>query len=158
MINEARQTILAEVRSLEHTGCFACGEIQVDGEMPDDPGAGLGLRCRALADGKVGGWFEPRGWMRGYRDCLQGGIVAALLDSAMTQCLFARNIPAVTGRLEIRFLAPTPIAGRLWVSAALVSVRHGLYELRATLEDQGRRLARASGQFVVRPNCTPPEP
>ena len=138
----ARSVNLEQLRRQRHAGCFAC-----------DPQAerGLKLRCDARPDGVVVGEFEPREWMRGFDDRLQGGIVATLLDSAMTQCLFAQGIAAVTASLEVRFRHPATLLGPLQVRAWLDDQRHDVYCLRAELRRDGQRIATATARFVRLP-------
>lgn len=127
------------LRRQHHEGCFACGS--------QNP-AGLRLECHSVGDDRVEGTFEPQPWMRGYDGRMQGGLIATLLDSAMTQCLFARGVSAVTARLEIRFCAPVSLDQPLRVTARIVECRHSIYFLRAELWSADRRLARATAQFV----------
>jgi uncharacterized protein (TIGR00369 family) len=59
-----------------------------------------------------------------------GGIVAALLDEACSQVARLAVRPAVTARLEIRYLAPVPVEEPLRVEAEIVEAG----ELRVTAE------------------------
>ena len=59
--------------------------------------SGLGLRFEPQADGSVAAYFACAPNYQGYPGRLHGGVVSMLLDAAMTNCLFARGIQAVTG-------------------------------------------------------------
>ena len=60
----------------------------------------LGLAFDISTDGGVFTQYEANALLQGYEGILHGGIIAALLDAAMTHCLFHHNIEAVTGALE----------------------------------------------------------
>jgi acyl-coenzyme A thioesterase PaaI-like protein len=141
-----RSTPLAGLREHLHPDCFACGT----GRNPS-----LQLRCHVQDDGSVSATFEPAIWMQGYADRMQGGLVTTLLDSAMTQCLFACGIEAVTATLEMRFREPAPLIGQYLVTAVLHSDRHGIYEVHSELRHAGRRIATGVGLFVRRRPDTP---
>ena len=50
-------------------------------------------------DGSVRGVFFASAPLEGYTGLLHGGIAAAFLDGAMTNCLFAHGIEALTAEL-----------------------------------------------------------
>ena len=78
---------------------------------------------------------------------LHGGIVATLLDGAMTNCLFAQGIRALTADLRVRYRSPVFAAEELTVRAWLESSYHGLFELRAEITQGGSAKTRAHGKF-----------
>ena len=73
------------------------------------------------------------------------------LDAAMTHCLFAQGITALTAELTVRFIAPVPLGKALLISAQLLGQRRGIYQLEAQLTMGNERLARATGKFIVPP-------
>ena len=82
-----------------------------------------------------------------------GGVVAALLDEACGQVVRPALSPAVTARLELRYLAPVPVEEPLRIAAELVSVADGRARAEATVQDEGGLLlAHARAECVlVRP-------
>ena len=138
----ADQACLERTRRHFHCDCFACG---------NQSAAGLQLRAVLQPDGSVSALFRPEPWMRGYADRLQGGIIAALLDSAMTQCLFARGVAGVTGDLSVRFRLPAPVHADYQVRAAIVERRRQIYRLQATLCLNATVVATATARFVPIP-------
>jgi len=80
-----------------HRNCFACG-----------PNKGLGLELKFYRDedGTVFGNFFADSKYEGYSGIVHGGIIATLLDSVMTHCLLMKDIPALTGRLSIKYSTP----------------------------------------------------
>jgi acyl-coenzyme A thioesterase PaaI-like protein len=82
---------------------------------------------------------------------IHGGIISLLLDSAMTNCLFAKNKKAVTGMLSVRYLHPVSINRMADISARLVKSAPPLYYLEAQISQDGVMLAKASGKFMEIP-------
>ncbi|MBI4725717.1 MBL fold metallo-hydrolase [candidate division TA06 bacterium] len=68
-----------------HHQCLLCGD--------DNPWS-LKLQFSAGGNGMVLAQFKAHGMLQGYLGMVHGGIVAALLDAAMTNCLASRmNVP-----------------------------------------------------------------
>ena len=70
-----------------------------------------------------------------------------LLDAAMTNCLFARGIQAVTGRLNVRFRHPVKLRANAVIHAWLIENHAPLYLLKAELAQEGRVCALADAKF-----------
>ena len=83
---------------------------------------------------------------------MHGGIVAALLDEACGQVARLATSPAVTSRLEIRYLAPVPV-DQDRVGAEIVESGGRSAIAEATIQDDsGFLLAHARAECVqVRP-------
>jgi acyl-coenzyme A thioesterase PaaI-like protein len=87
---------------------------------------------------------------QGYDGLLHGGVIAAVLDSAMTNCLFAHGIVAVTGELTVRFLHPVLLTHEAVVKANIKESFPPLHCMEARLMQNGRIVARASARFMER--------
>ena len=124
-----------------HAYCLICGT-----RNPDS----LGLCFRDVDASTVCARFQAHPRLQGYDGILHGGVVSALLDAAMTHCLFHRGVQAVTGDLRVRFLAPIPCDLALDVRGWIVSDTPPLYQLKAELLHDGRVLAWAQAKFVDR--------
>ena len=122
----------------DHEWCLLCGSRNP---------RSLNLRFAACGEG-VRAEFTPGPDLQGYRGILHGGIVSALLDSAMTHCLFQRGIRAVTGDLHVRFLHSIPYYQPLEIRARIVSTRPPLYRLEAELLQGGKIMAKAEAKFM----------
>jgi acyl-coenzyme A thioesterase PaaI-like protein len=134
----------ADFASLCHAACVACR----------DPSAGgLGLSFTTGADGTVTTGFDCDPCYQGYPDRLHGGIVALLLDAAMTHCLFSRGVLGVTARMEIRYDAPVAIGRPAVLRARLVRGDRRLYRLRAEIVQEGT--VRAAGTATFLPGKAP---
>jgi uncharacterized protein (TIGR00369 family) len=111
---------------------------------------GFKLAFHARDDGSVHAVFSCERPLQSYPETLHGGVIAALLDSAMTNCLFSRGVVAVTAELTVRFLSPVLIDHPAEVTAFITRARGPLYVLQAELR-QGKTLtARAQATFVKR--------
>jgi uncharacterized protein (TIGR00369 family) len=130
---------LSELRSRGHEHCIVCA--------PSHP-LGLQVNYRIGADGVVHAEFPCDRAFQGYPGQLHGGVIAALLDGAMTNCLFAHGIEAVTAELKIRFLRPLLPDRIAEVNAHLARAYRRLYVLEAELIQGQVTVARAQGKFL----------
>jgi len=142
MTNEVDQAErhLRRRRDDAHRRCVACS-----------PAGVLGVRCAVEPDGSVIAAFQPAGWMAGYNGLLHGGIVAAVLDAAATQCLFARGVEGVTAILRIRYRRPAPVDRGYTVDARLDGKSGSRFRLNTELRLDDAVVADAEAVFVQRP-------
>jgi len=130
---------IAKAQAAWHGGCIACGRLNP---------MGLRLAFASKDDGSVEATFPCAQVFEGYGGRVHGGVVATLLDAAMTNCLFARGIAALTGELTIRFRHSVDIAAPACVRAWVERSSRPLYLLRAELIQREEVKARASGKFM----------
>lgn len=130
-----------------HPSCIACGQRQQ---------GGLGLSFRDTGDGKVRCTFDCQSVYQGYPDRLHGGVVAMLLDAAMTHCLFARGITAVTAKLEIRFRHAVELGQPAEVVAWLATESMSFYEVQAELRQRDTLCTTAKALFALAPDMPAP--
>lgn len=121
---------------ISHDACFVCGR-----------NPSLGLRFR-FSEGGVAAKLRVRREWQGYAGFMHGGMIATLLDAAMTHCLFHYQIEAMTADLQVRYLEPVPCTGTIDVTARLTGQRKLIYELSAELSVAGRIKARAKAKFM----------
>ena len=82
-----------------------------------------------------------------------GGIIATLLDEAMSKSNRARGILAVTGRLEVHYLRPVPLSVPLTLTARHVSTHGRANQCEARLADAaGKVLATGKAIFITVPH------
>lgn len=131
-----------DVNSPIHRHCVVCGSAN---------DRGLHVAFTRDDDGAVTAVFGCHHDYAGYPNVLHGGVVASLLDGAMTNCLFAHGHSGLTAELSVRFRHPvrtdTPLVVRAWVEQ---SHRH-LHKLRAECRQNGTIMACASGKFIEHP-------
>ncbi len=95
--------------------------------------------------------FSCQECFEGFPDSLHGGIVAVLLDSAMTNCMFAHGLVGMTGELKVRFRHVVDIGKAARVRAWLERSSHRLHVFGACLQQDGKTKATASGRFLETP-------
>ena len=124
-----------------HERCILCGER--------NPWS-LKLSFAPAEEGAVGTNFQSHRGLQGYDGLMHGGVIAALLDAAMTHCLFHRGIQALTGDLHVRYLDSIPCEASLEVRARVTLEHPPLFRLRAEVLRGGRVAAWAEAKFVQR--------
>ncbi|MCB9865855.1 MAG: PaaI family thioesterase [Phycisphaerales bacterium] len=140
MTTEVQERLTA-VRERAHPRCMACSQVN---------GRNLSLHFQAVDDGGVRAWVIPSARFEGYPGMVHGGVIATLLDAAMTNCLFAMGWPAVTGELTIRYREPVQCGRACAVHAWLERASSPLFLVRAELTQDSRVRARASAKFILR--------
>jgi acyl-coenzyme A thioesterase PaaI-like protein len=121
-----------------HQNCFACGS---------NDGMGLGLKFYRHEDGAVFGSFFAHPKYEGYSGIIHGGIIATLLDSAMTHCLLLKDIPAFTGRLSVKYSTPIPTGTVVELEARIVDQFHEMFILEGKALVDGKRAASAKAKY-----------
>lgn len=103
-----------EIKKREHRDCFVCGSTNE---------RGLRLEFTILDDRGVETVFDSDKTLEGYKDLLHGGVISALIDGAMTNCMFAHGYAALTAELNVRFHHPVeigaPVKVRAWIEKDL---------------------------------------
>jgi len=134
-----------QVRAAAHPTCFVCAPSRPPG-LP----AGLGLTFAPdpAGDGAVEAPFACDAAFEGYPGVIHGGIVAALLDGAMTNCLFAQGVVALTGDLRVRYRHPLRVGLEARVRAGVTRVTPPLYACAAEIHQAGRCVATATAKFM----------
>ena len=129
-----------------HPQCVVCA--------PDNA-RGLGLKFATRNDGSVESCFDCSAALEGYPHQLHGGMIALLLDGAMTNCLFAHGHVGVTGELRIRYHHPVRTSRVASVRAWIDRSRPPLHVMAARLVQDGEVMASASAKFMERPRRAP---
>jgi len=101
-----------------------------------------------MPDGSVQGKFTASEVFAGYVGRLHGGVIAALLDGVMTNCLFAHGCRAVTAELTVRYRHPVAAVGCLAVRAWLTRSRAPLHYVEAELRQGSQVKVTALGKFI----------
>lgn len=142
--HQTAQQRLAANRATTHAGCVVCGHSnehppRVDFTVQED---------QSVEATVVGGEHYE-----GYAGLMHGGVIATLLDAAMTNCLFARGERAVTADLHIRYRHPVASQEPAHVRAWLERDNKPLFVMHAELRQAGKLLVSAIGKFMqIRPD------
>lgn len=121
--------------------CFACGSENRDG---------LGVTW--TVEGKKT-WTEftaPKKF-QGWKNLVHGGILATLLDEAMTRLAWIACGGALTAEMTVRFLKPAHVGEKIHVRGEIVSENRKLVEMKAALHrggPDGPVIAAATGKAV----------
>ena len=126
-----------------HANCVVCGQ--------NNP-RGLGIRFNLAADGSVWGNLRCSDDLMGYPGRLHGGMVATLLDGAMTHCLFAHGHVGVTARLNVRYHHPILTREEITVRGWIEEINITIFATESSLEQGGRVCATATARFMSQPN------
>jgi uncharacterized protein (TIGR00369 family) len=138
----AAQATLDSLAAAEHPQCLMCGAQNR---------LGLRLHFSVQADGSVLATFPCQPFLQSYPQTLHGGVISALLDAAMTNALFSIGVVAVTAELTVRFLAPVSLDRPALLRGTIESsAAYPLSHLHAEMEQDHRRVARASAKFLVK--------
>ncbi len=121
--------------------CFGCGL-----ENP----SGLRLRFFTAEDGSIVCYPHLARRFAGPPGYAHGGIIATLLDEAMSKANRARGVVAMTRQLSVEYLRPVPLGVRLTLTARHVSAHGRRHQCEAQLIGAaGHLLATGTAVFVA---------
>jgi len=109
----------------------------------------LGAEFFVQEDHSVQGDFSVLSRHQGYLGLLHGGIASSLLDAAMTHCLLSQRVAALTVQLNVRYHSPIKVGEEVKVIGELISVKRGVYFLKAVLNVAGEARVSADGKFIA---------
>ena len=120
--------------------CFGCG--------PLNP-AGLHLEFLIAPDGHVVSLPTVGDNFEGHPGYLHGGIIATLLDEAMSKAVRVLGNPAMTRSMEVDYRRPVPSNVPIRIEGRVVrSEQHKHWAEASILNAQGTVLAHGKGLFV----------
>ena len=131
-----------------HKNCVVCG--------PSNH-RGLHLQFTSLEDGSVQASFDCGETFEGYAGSLHGGVISALLDGAMTHCIFAHGHAGVTAELKVRYRHPVVIDHTAIVRGRIRRSSSPLYLMEAELLQDGQVKATATAKFMDQPHLAEEE-
>ncbi|CAH0535411.1 hypothetical protein VST7929_02984 [Vibrio stylophorae] len=137
-INDDAKTCAA----LAHRYCYVCGQKNCAADA-------LQLRFKRVDERSVSAAFQLTHAHQGYSGLAHGGMIASVLDGAMTHCLFVQHIQALTAELTVRYHQPWPIELQGCVCATVDKARHGVYWLHAKMTADGVCYASAHAKFIA---------
>ena len=131
------------LQAAPHSRCFVCGRDNAHGlhtQFSSDP-AGA-----AEAD-----WTPVASW-EGFHGIIHGGIVATVLDEAMSKAVAAAKCQALTGELRVRYRHYVSTGEALHVRGWIVKRAKRLIATEATLTAaDGSERAHAWARFLTLP-------
>ena len=136
---EAVQQRLDSTRNELHEYCVVCSQRHP---------LGLHAAYHAVGEHAVEVSFACGKSYEGYRNVLHGGIVSALLDGAMANCIFAKGLEAYTVDLRIRFRTPVEIGMDATIRGEWLRREGKLHLLQAFIIQDGKIRASARAKFM----------
>jgi len=106
------------------------------------------LDFSALPDGSVTADFMCKFMFEGYKGFLHGGVMASLLDCAMTNCLFAHQVAAFTAEFNIKYRRPVRCGRKVTITARLNKSCAPLYYMESALIQDGQIAVTATAKFM----------
>lgn len=125
-----------------HSSCIVCGR-----ENPQ----GFHLRFALTKDGSAVCRFDCSKTLEGYPKQLHGGVIALLLDGAMTNCLFLHGYTAVTAELRVRYSRPVETDKQAIVRGWIEQASPRLYHVKSEMVQEGKVKVTASAKFMNQP-------
>jgi uncharacterized protein (TIGR00369 family) len=123
-----------------HNRCFGCGEANA---------TGLRLEFFLAPDGSVVSLPAVPNAFDGHPGYLHGGIIATLLDEAMSKAVRAQAGASMTRKMEIEYLRPVPSGMPLRLEGRVVRSEHRKHWAEARiLNENGTVLAEGKGLFI----------
>ncbi len=131
---------VSRLRRQNQPGCFGCGLAN---------SRGFGLKFSVVHDGAVEAAFPCQPSFAGDPGMPHGEVICTLLDGAMTNCLFAHGLAAVTVDMHVRFRHPVKVSLPAVVRDWLESEGPQVHRIAAELLPDGQIMAMATARFVV---------
>lgn len=107
-----------------------------------------GLRFWFDGQGVLQGSFWGTAAQQGYEGMVHGGIVAAVIDASMAQCLMGHGVVGYTTELSVKYRQKVVLDEPVTLRTAIERVSaQRLYRLRTELQQRARRVVQAQGVF-----------
>ena len=88
---------------------------------------------------------------QGYDEIMPGGMISALIDSAMTKCLFGHGIKAYTVRLNIKYIKPVKINNKITIIVNIKNYNSEIITLlSASLLQNDHKTVSANAKFWIK--------
>jgi uncharacterized protein (TIGR00369 family) len=141
----------AQLKPMDHTAqnrCFGCGQANP---------TGLRLEFFIAHDGSVVALPTVSDSFEGPRGYLHGGIVATLLDEAMSKSVRAKGFTAMTRHLEVEYLRSVPSRTPIRIEGRAIQSDGRKHRTEARILDaSGTVLAQGKALFIeVNPSGKP---
>ena len=120
--------------------CFGCGPANT---------FGLCLEFLLASDGAVVSLPVVPEAFEGHPGYLHGGIIATLLDEAMSKAVRVQGRPSMTRKMEVEYLRPVPSGAPLRIEGRVVRNEGRKHWTEAVIVDREETaLARGKGLFI----------
>jgi acyl-coenzyme A thioesterase PaaI-like protein len=130
---------LLEISTIYHSRCI----FKHNPPMED-------LRFYFSDDGILCGKFMPTHAHQGYDSMVHGGIIAAIIDASMAQCLMGHGIVAFTAELSVRYKQPVFIHEPVELRTKIVEdFKSKMFRLECCIVQNGNDKVNATAKFMT---------
>ncbi len=98
--------------------------------------------------GTFHGSFNCNASQQGYDTMSHGGVIAAIIDASMAQCLMGHNIVGYTVNLSIKYRKPVLIDTMTKLETSIIAINYSvLYSMNCKIIQNGVCVVKADGKF-----------
>ena len=129
---------LKRLRDIHHSQCL----------FNRQPSIVPGLRFSFNDSGALLGEFTCNGFQQGYDEMVHGGVIAAIIDASMAQCLMGHDVVGYTADLSIKYRKPVMIRKKTTTTTSITAVNCGvLYSMKCEIIQNRNLVVQATGRF-----------
>ena len=140
MNSSPEETELAPLFHGAQNHCFGCGQANAVGLRLEFERSTEGVLCDAVISDNYEG---PPGY-------LHGGIIATLLDEAMSKANRAQGVTAMTRQMQVEYLRPVPSGAAIEIEGRVIRSEGRKHWTEAQIRSaEGKILAQATGLFIA---------
>lgn len=140
---EQEPDIAPALQAVPHSRCFVCGR---------DNSRGLQIQYSSDPAGATAADWTPAGAWEGFQGIIHGGIVATVLDEAMSKAVAATKCEALTVELSVRYRHHVATGETLHVRGWIVERAKRLITTEAALTTaDGSERTHAWARFLTLP-------
>lgn len=98
--------------------------------------------------GVLYGGFTADEGHQGYDDKVHGGVLSAIIDASMAQCLMGHDVAGYTADLSVKYRKPVFIGSEVNLITKIITVNAGvLYTLDCEMNQNGKSVVTGVGRF-----------
>jgi hypothetical protein len=128
---------LQKLKALHHSRCL----FNLHPPVPD-------LLFWFNDQGLLLGEFICNGYHQGFDDMVHGGVISAIVDASMTQCLMGHGIVGYTADFSIKYRKPVMICRKATLETSVVAITRGLlYTMQCEIVQDRKLVVQATGRF-----------
>lgn len=129
---------LEKLRGIHHSHCLFNREPSI---IP-------GLRFWFADSGVLQGQFNCSDFQQGYDTMVHGGVIAAIIDASMAQCLMGHGIVGYTVDLAVKYRKPVIISRVATLTTEITGVNcNVLYIMKCKIVQNHCLVVQATGRF-----------
>jgi len=129
---------LKQLKDIHHSQCLFNRQPSI---VPE-------LRFYFSDSGDLLGEFTCNGSLQGYDEMVHGGVIAAIIDASMAQCVMGHGVVGYTADLSVRYRKPVMIRTKTALKTSITAVKCGLlYSMNCEITQGEKLVVSATGRF-----------